>query len=289
MRSYRAHIRAFLELGKFRLSLLVVYSAVFGYLIGAEEVDFSTLLVLSFGGLLITMGANSYNEIIEADYDKLMNRTKGRPIPSGRLRSGQAIVFATFITLLGIHILTAFIGPVVGTIGLISVIIYVTIYTPLKRVSSLAVWVGTIPGALPLLIGWYSATKEFSLGGWILFLIQVLWQLSHFWTIAWIANEDYKKAGFYMLPLKGDKSYANAYIIAISVFPLLVLPFIAKSFNFVSILGAIAMFVITLPMALFAYKIILDKADENIKKLMLSSFLYLPLVYIIIYLAKILW
>ncbi len=283
----RINIKDFLALGKFRLSLLVVYSAVFGYLIGASSVNYFTLFILALGGLLITMGANAFNQIIEQEYDKVMKRTCDRPLPAGKIRTGQALVFASFITLLGIHLLSAFISPVVGTIGLISVVMYVIVYTPLKRVSPLAVWVGTIPGALPLLIGWYSAVGAFSLGGWLLFLVQVLWQLSHFWTIAWLANDDYKKAGFYMLPLKGDKTYANAYIIAISVLPLLILPFLFKAFGFISTWGAVGMFLLTIPMAFFAYRIVLDKSDKNIKKLMFSSFLYLPLVFIVIFLDKI--
>ncbi len=288
MRSLRLTLKDYSQLGKLRLSLLVVYSAVFGYLIGAEETEYFTLFILALGGLLITMGANAFNEIIEKDFDAMMTRTASRPLPSGRMRSGQAVIFASFTTLLGVHLLTAFISPVVGVLGLLSVVSYVIIYTPMKRVGSLSVWVGTIPGALPLLIGWHAATGEFSLGGWILFLIQVFWQLSHFWTIAWLAYEDYQKAGFQMLPLKGGKTFGNAYIIAFSVLPLLMIPYISYKFHFISLFGAISLLLLTAPMVFFAYKIITEKNDGSVKKLMFASFAYLPLAFIFIYLDKIL-
>ncbi len=288
MKALRLAIKDYSELGKLRLSLLVVYSAVFGYLIGTETVNYFVLFVLAFGGLLITMGANAFNEIIETEYDAMMSRTASRPLPSGRMRAGQAVIFASFVTLLGIHLLTAFISPMVGVLGLLSVVSYVILYTPMKRVGSVSVWIGTIPGALPLLIGWLSATGEFSLGGWILFLIQVFWQLSHFWTIAWLAYEDYNKAGFQMLPLKGGKTFANAYIIAFSVLPLLVLPYISYKFHFISLFGASTLLLLTFPMVYFAYKIISEKKDVYIKKLMFASFAYLPLAFIFIYLDKIL-
>ncbi len=198
----------FKEITKMRLAISVVFSSVAGYFLGAEVIDFVTVLLLAIGGYFMVGASNAYNQIIERDLDALMDRTKNRPIPSGRMTTTTAFIIASTFTVLGLVVLYI-INPKTAMFGAISIFLYVSVYTPLKTRTPLSVFVGAFPGAIPFMLGWVAATNEFSIEPGTLFMIQFFWQFPHFWAIGWWLFDDYKKGGFFMLPTgKRDKGTA---------------------------------------------------------------------------------
>ncbi|QOR77095.1 MAG: protoheme IX farnesyltransferase [Thermoflavifilum sp.] len=200
----------YLQLTKFTLSFLVVFSCVVGYLM-VPQVDFHSgrVLLLFIAGLCITGAANAFNQLIERDTDALMRRTASRPLPAGRMQPAEALAVALVLTLTGLVLLDIFFNPLAAWVSLFSLCLYAFVYTPWKRWNSLAVFVGAFPGALPPLIGWIAGSGTWGIGGWSLFLLQFFWQFPHFWAIAWIAHDDYRRAGFKLLPGNGMR---NAYV-----------------------------------------------------------------------------
>ena len=192
---------------KFKLSITVVFSAVMAYLIALEgQVNWLNVTVLFLGGFFTTGAANALNQVLEKDYDKLMKRTENRPLATGRMTSSEAILVAGLSSLVGVTLLTAF-NPMTGFLGMVSLILYAFVYTPMKRVSNVSVFIGAIPGALPIVIG-CTAAQNGTITGFAtaLFTLQFIWQFIHFLAIAWLGDEDYKNAGFYMMPSKnGEK------------------------------------------------------------------------------------
>jgi len=266
------------QLLKLRLSWLVVFSALVTYFMAAAEVNWLTALMLFIGGFLVTGASNAFNQIIEKDLDKLMARTENRPMPRERLSHTEAIVFSSIAAVTGILILWFYVNALCGILGLAALISYVAIYTPLKRVTPFAVFVGALPGALPVLLGWVAATNQISAGGLVLFLIQFMWQFPHFWSIAWVLEDDYKRAGFNMLPAADGRSKTSAFQIIVytaGIIPIGILPLM---FNMVS---PAAVLVTTLAGVFFLIKALrLHKtlAIPEARKLMFASFIYLPVV-----------
>ena len=214
-----SNIKYYAQLLKFRLSLTVVISAIAGYLIGVTDFNFQEFTLLIFGGFLVTGSANGFNQVLEKEYDKLMTRTHDRPLPQKKIKTIYAVLFSLFIGLIGLYFLSlikphgSFYGYLSksSAFGLLSLMIYVLSYTPLKRMSTVSIFVGAIPGAIPVMLGWVAATNKFGLAVGILFAIQFLWQFPHFISISWIRDKEYKKAGFKMM--YGDKKGAySAYI-----------------------------------------------------------------------------
>ena len=200
--------RDFTEITKVRLSLSVVFSSIAGYLLAVDTVNFTTLLLLAFGGYFMVGASNAFNQIIEKDLDALMDRTKNRPIPAGRMNVTTAFIIASVFTVLGIVVLYI-INPKTAMFGAICIFMYVSLYTPLKTKTPLSVFVGAFPGAIPFMLGWVAATNSFGIEPGTLFLIQFFWQFPHFWAIGWFLFDDYKKGGFFMLPNgKRDKGTA---------------------------------------------------------------------------------
>ena len=201
-------VKNFTEITKLRLSVSVVFSSVAGYLLGAAEVDFMILLLLCIGGYCMVGASNVYNQIMERDLDSLMDRTKNRPIPAGRMSIAAALSIAVILTIVGISVLYS-INPQTAMFGAISIFIYVFLYTPLKTKTPLSVFVGAFPGAIPFMLGWVAATNDFGIEPGTLFMIQFFWQFPHFWAIGWFLFDDYKKGGFFMLPTgKRDRTTA---------------------------------------------------------------------------------
>ena len=277
----RNFISDFNKLIKLRLTLTVVFSASVSFLIGSKiqgDTIWINWLILTVGGFLVTSAANGFNEIIEKDLDKLMTRTMDRPIPSGRMNTGQALVLSLFMGIVGTMILLE-LNFLTGILSVFSIFFYAFLYTPMKRVSPIAVFVGAIPGALPPLIGYFAAFNNPSIS-WlpvILFIIQFVWQFPHFWAIAWVLDDDYKKAGFRLLPTtKRDKtSAAITLVTTLSLIPVGLMPvfynFGGYMYGIVSILGGIY----------FTWQAILLFSNLNVasaKKLMYASFFYLPLL-----------
>ena len=234
-----AKAQAYWELLKFRLSFLVAFSCAFGYVLATPNVNWNTLVMLFVGGLLLSGASVTINQIIEKDLDKLMTRTMTRPLPTNRVSVQEAIIFAAICFVLSISILLIFTNVFTVVLSIVSMILYCFAYTPLKRVGSIAVFVGAIPGALPPLLGWVAATGTISHEAWIIFGIQFIWQFPHFWAIAWVADEDYRKAGFKLLPWGGQKDLNTAIQIMIYTMFLLPLGLLPAKFGITGIDSAI--------------------------------------------------
>ncbi len=273
----------FKQITKAGLSVSVVFSSVAGYLLGAETIRIDTLLLLALGGYLMVGASNAYNQIIEKDLDALMKRTQDRPIPSGRMRVQTAFIIATVFTILGITILYT-INPETAMFGAISIFLYTSVYTPLKTKTPLAIFVGALPGAIPFMLGWVAATGEFGIEAGTLFMIQFFWQFPHFWAIGWMLDEDYKKAGFHMLPTrKKDRATAvqiimyTIWMLIISVFPLTGLTGKLQ----LSPVAAVLIFLMGLGMLFFALKLYRKRDDKAARSLMLASVSYITLMQIV--------
>lgn len=265
------------------LSLSVVFSSLAGYLLGAETINLITLLLLSIGGYFMVGASNAYNQIIERDLDALMDRTKNRPIPAGRMSVNTAFIIATTFTILGLITLYV-INPKTAMWGAISIFLYTSVYTPLKTKTALSVFVGALPGAIPFMLGWVAARNTFGIEPGTLFAIQFFWQFPHFWSIGWFLHEDYKRGGFFMLPTgKPDKGTA-VQIIMYSIWTTLVS--ILPVFGFtgdlkLSIVGAIIVLLLGFVMIFCAFRLFQERSIKAAKQLMLSSVFYITMLQII--------
>ncbi|MBL3655433.1 heme o synthase [Fulvivirga sediminis] len=275
------------ELLKFRLSLLVSFSCGFGYVLGAQgSLNWQNLLVICLGGFLVSGASVTINQIIEKDLDKLMSRTMNRPIPTGRVSISEAVILSFFTAAAGLWILSIYTNGLTVWLSVASMILYSFVYTPLKRVGPIAVFVGAIPGALPPLLGWTAATGQLSYEAIIIFGIQFIWQFPHFWAIAWVADEDYKKAGFKLLPSGGKKDMNTAIQIMIYTLFLIPLGLLPAKFGITGIDSAI---VVTVSGVLFLAQTFSHMRHGNRKsalRIMFGSFLYLPIVQIAYLLDK---
>ena len=276
-------ISDFKEITKIRLSVSVVFSALAGYLLGAVEVDLYTLILLAFGGYFMVGASNAYNQIIEKDLDALMDRTKNRPVPAGRMSVRTAFVIATVFTIAGIATLYI-INPRTAMYGAISIFLYTCVYTPLKTKTPLAVFVGAIPGAIPFMLGWVAARNDFGIEPGTLFALQFFWQFPHFWAIGWFLFDDYKKGGFFMLPTgKRDKGTAvqtimyTVWTILISIVPVFGVTGDLK----LSIVAAIIVFALGLVMLYYAFELFKKRTAKAAKQLMLSSVSYITILQIV--------
>ncbi len=286
---FPARVKAYVQLVKPRLTLLVVFSAIFGYMMAPNVVGINlwTVLALGLGGFLITGASNTLNQVIEAEYDRLMTRTQNRPMAKKVISPLEGVIFALVcgsagITLLGV----VFEGLVPALLGVIALLLYAFVYTPLKRVNSIAVFVGAFPGAMPPLIGWAAATGTLSTEALVLFLMQFLWQFPHFWAIAWVLEDDYKKAGFKMLPSNAGRSGFTASIIL--VYTLLLVPVVILPLA-VGMSGWITTVVLGLAGAGFSIQALILLQTRTIKsasRLMFGSFIYLPIVQIAMLIDK---
>ena len=220
-------IKDYAAFTKFRLASLVLVSAFAGYYIVVDTIIWSELIALIFGGFLVTGSSNGINQIIEKDLDKLMDRTENRPLPMNKMTVPEGIIVVSIMGVMGIFVLWYFLNPLSGLLGALALLIYTSLYTPLKRISPWAVYVGAIPGAIPPMLGAVAGSGEFGLEPGILFAIQFVWQFPHFWAIAWKVDDDYAKAGFRLLPSKGGKDKNSALqilIYTIVLIPVALLP-----------------------------------------------------------------
>jgi protoheme IX farnesyltransferase len=277
------------ELLKLRLSWLVVFSALISYFTVADSFNLVSILMLVIGGTFVTGSANGFNQVIERKHDKLMKRTMNRPMPTSRLNVNESLIFCFTLQIIGVVLLWVFNNPLSGILGLLSTILYALFYTPLKRVTPLSVFVGAIPGAMPPLIGAVAATNGFgqiTYEGWLLFAIQFIWQFPHFWAIAWMSHDDYLKAGFFMLPSYSGRTKASAFqILVYSLFliPVSILPCI---FLFNSWITGSLILLIGILFFILSIKLFKDCSIESAKKLMFASFIYLPIIQILILTGK---
>ena len=284
--TFTSALEDFKQLTKVGLAISVVFSSLAGYLLGVDAatgVNFKVLALLAIGGYFMVGASNAFNQIIERDLDALMDRTKNRPIPAGRMSVTTAFVIATIFTILGIGILYV-INPQTAMFGAISIFLYTCVYTPLKTKTPLAVFIGALPGAIPFMLGWVAATDDFGIEPGTLFMIQFFWQFPHFWAIGWFLFEDYKKGGFFMLPT-GKKNKATAlqiimytvWLILISVFPATGLTGELK----LSIVAAILVFLSGIGLLYYGIRLYKNMDNKSAKALMLASVGYITLIQIV--------
>ena len=278
----------FKEITKSRLALSVVFSSLAGYLLGAHEVNPLSLLLLAFGGYCMVGASNAFNQVIEKDLDALMNRTRNRPIPAGRMSVNKAMTLAVLMTISGVVSLYI-LNPKTAMFGAISIFIYTSVYTPLKTKTPLSVFVGAIPGAIPFMLGWVAATNNFGIEPGTLFMIQFFWQFPHFWALAWMLDEDYQKGGFKMLPTgKKDKGTAiqiimyTVWMIIISVIP----AFGITGRLHLSIPAAVIILVLGLVMLVFGFVLFEKRDNKSARKLMLISVSYITLMQLVYVIDK---
>lgn len=279
--------RAYFQLLKFRLSFTVAFSSALGYLLGLATPNWGKALLVLLGGLLVTGAANIINQVFEKDLDKLMKRTENRPLPTGRISPTEAWVFCVLLAVAGLGLLAYYFNPLTAALSLLSLILYGFIYTPLKTVSPVCVAVGAIPGGLPPLIGWVAATGYVGEAAWVLFGIQFMWQFPHFWAIAWVADEDYKRAGFKMLPTPGERDLRTAFqimIYTVLLIPVSLLPLVLGISGRASAGVALVCGVL---FALLTMRLMRTQDREAALSIMFASFLYLPIVQIALLLDKV--
>ena len=277
------------ELTKFRLTLSVVFSSFISYFLGASEVNYIQLFYLISGGILIVSSSNIFNQVIERDLDKLMKRTQNRPLPKNEISTKLALFLAISSCLIGL-IFMYLINIKVAILAALSIFIYTSIYTPMKLISPFSVFIGAIPGAFPFMIGWVAATNDIGIEAITLFLMQFFWQFPHFWSIGWAQSIDYEKAGFKMLPTgKKDKS-TSAQILFYSTWAVLIsiVPYFGITGELkLSIMGVLAVVIIGAFLIYKSYILFLDGRNENAKKLMLTSVIYLTFIQLIFLFDKI--
>jgi heme o synthase len=284
-------VKDYFQLIKFTLSFMVVFSSVVSFLIAPYEQIYTrhtllSVLLLFVGGMCITGSANAINQVLEKDTDALMKRTASRPVASGRMSVNEGYSFAALLAIAGVGIMWYFFNFNSAMVGLASLLLYGFVYTPLKKVNSIAVLVGAIPGALPCLIGWVAATDNFSTGGWVLFGIQFLWQFPHFWAIAWLAHEDYTTAGFKLLPSKSGPTRFTAIqtiMYSAMMIPIGVLPYMLK------LTGTVSMWIVlacNVWMVIASVLLFLKMDKPAARKVMFSSYFYLMIVFLALWADK---
>ena len=281
------NIKLFFEITKFRLSFLVALSSVFGFFISSSKVDINEVFILLVGGYLISSSSVINNQILEKDLDKMMNRTNKTPIPTGRISVYKSVIMSIFSIIIGLFLISFYLNIYAALLSFISLILYSFVYTPMKKFGPIAVFIGAIPGALPPLIGWVASTGQITLEAIIIFSIQFIWQFPHFWAIAWMYDDDYKKVGFKLLPNNGEKNLKTAVNIMIYTLFLIPLGLLPTIFGITGIIsGAVAVFLAIIFLAQ-TFKLINDYSRESAVKVMFSSFIYLPIVQISYVLDKI--
>lgn len=274
---------------KFRLTLMVVISSALAYMIVAgASFDWGILTLLFVGGFCVTSAANGINQVLEKEYDSIMERTKMRPLAADRMKSSEAVLFSGLILMVGI-ILLGLINPITAFIGMCSFLLYAFLYTPLKRYSTVSVAIGAIPGALPVLIGAVAHDGTITALGVTLFLIQFLWQFPHFWAISYLSFEDYDKAGYKLLPRNSKGGVDNNLGLYASIYSLLIIPVVlwAKVSGAldINIIGLSTVLAATLIYTYLGLRLQFNPGRKSALQLMLSSFVYLPLVLIIFLIA----
>lgn len=287
-------VKDYLQLIKLSLSIMVVFSSVISYLLAPKVVEYDwVMIVLLFaGGMLVTGSANAINQVVEKDTDAQMKRTSTRPVAAGRMSETEGWVFAIITGALGVFILGYYFNWLSAGLAAFSLFLYAFIYTPLKKVNSIAVLMGAVPGALPCLIGWTAGDDQLSTGGWILFAFQFFWQFPHFWAIAWVAHRDYSSVGFKLLPAdEGPTKFTALQTIMYSLllFPVTVLPYFTGMSTYDGITGIISLILILLANFFMLWRCIslYRKMDvSSARKVMFGSYMYLPVVLLALLMSK---
>ena len=273
----------FFEITKSRLSISVVFSSITGYLLATETVDSLHILYLFIGGFCMVGAANTLNQVIERDYDAVMRRTQNRPIPKGRISISSALIISLLMIIIGFFLLNK-LNFKTAIFSFFSILIYVSIYTPLKTVTPLSVFIGAFPGAIPFMLGWVSATNKFGIEPGILFMLQFFWQFPHFWAISWVMHDDYQKAGFKMLPT-GRKDRKTAFQITFYTLWMILISLIPCTHYSGSLSltqnSALLVLILGITMLYFSIDLMVKKSNKAASKLIIVSIFYLSLVQLI--------
>ena len=286
--SIKAKLIDYNQLIKMRLTFTVVLSAVLGYLIAVQTgVEVKAILALGLGGFLVVGSANGINQIIEKDFDSKMLRTGDRPLATNRMSVIEAGIFCTLFGIAGVFILGTYLNQLSAILGLASLVSYAFIYTPLKRYSSFAVFVGAFPGAIPPLLGWVAATGSLSMGGIALFALQFIWQFPHFWSIAWILDDDYKRAGYYLLPSREGRTKKSAFLTVLYTLTLIPVGIVPYMVGVSGLTSMIVLMVCGLALLMQALKLYRSCSTADAKRLMFYSIIYNPLVLLALFIDKI--
>jgi protoheme IX farnesyltransferase len=284
----RSKARDYNQLVKVRLTSLVVFSSVITYLTASQgAINWFELTMLAIGGFLVTGSANGINQVIEKDFDKLMQRTANRPVATNRMSVLEASIFSGLIGIIGVSMIALFLNQISGILAFAALISYAFLYTPLKRISPISVFVGAFPGAIPTMLGWVAFTGKIDSSALVLFGVQFFWQFPHFWSIAWILDDDYKRAGFKMLPSNPgrDKSTAlQTLAFSLVLIPLGMLPAQMGISGMIS--GIVGIFG-GLMLSYYAFRLFKSCEIKDAKKLMFASFIYLPMVQLAYLIDKI--
>ena len=272
------------QLFKLKLTSFVVISAIMGYFIGGGLFNLTAIVLLFIGGFFITCASNAFNQVIEKDYDKLMKRTMIRPLPQNKLSAKEAVWVSSVVGMVGLVMLWL-LNPLTGVLGALAIFMYVALYTPLKRVSTISVFVGAFPGAFPPMLGWVAATGSFSVEAGILFALQFAWQFPHFWAIAWKINTQYAEAGFKMLPF-GKKDKRTALLILLSSLVLFGASVLPEIIGLTGRVATIGLFVLSALMVYPSIKLVQTLDDKFAVRIMLMSYLYLIVSLTIILIDK---
>ena len=276
------------QLAKLRLTSLVVFSAAMGFLMGNNgPINWLSFTMLILGGLLVTGASNAFNQVLEKETDKLMDRTADRPLPDNRLSLQQATIAAFIMGVLGVTVLYLFVNTISAILGALAMALYALAYTPMKKRSPFAVFIGAIPGAMPPMLGWVAATGFIGFEAWVLFVIQFMWQFPHFWAIAWVLDDDYRKAGFKMLPSTEGRTRSSAFQILVYTFGMIPAGLIPWYFGLSGGISAIFITLCAIGMLFYAIRLFKECSIEAARKLMFGSFIYLPLVQIALVLDNI--
>jgi len=270
---------------KLKLTSFVVISAIMGYFIGGASFNITELILLVIGGFFITCTSNALNQVIEKDHDKLMQRTMTRPLPQNKLSVKEVVWVSSILGVIGIAMLSM-LNPLTGTLGALAILMYVALYTPLKRISTVSVFVGAFPGAFPPMLGWVAAKGTFDVYAGILFAMQFIWQFPHFWAIAWKLNDQYVKAGFKMLPF-GKKDKRTAIIILVSSLALFSASVLPEYIGLTGRIATVGLLFLSSLMVYPAIKLVQTLDDKFALRIMLMSYLYLILSLTIILIDKI--
>ena len=287
-------VKDYLQLVKLSLSIMVVFSSVISYLLAPKVVAYNwgMIILLFAGGMLVTGSANAINQVVEKDTDALMKRTANRPVAAGRMSEAEGWAFAVITGALGVFILGNYFNWLSAGLAALSLFLYAFIYTPLKKINSIAVLMGAVPGALPCLIGWVAGDDKLSTGGWVLFALQFFWQFPHFWAIAWIAHKDYSAVGFKLLPAeKGPTKFTALQTVMYSLLliPVTLIPYFTGICEYGDVRGIIALVLIVLANLFMLERCIAlyRKMDVgSARKVMFGSYMYLPVVLLALLLSK---
>ncbi len=286
-KAFMSKVADYVQFTKLRLSALVVLSAAICFAFGSTgSINWTKMLFLLVGGFLVTGASNGINQILEKDTDKMMTRTRNRPLPQERMSVNEAAIVSALLAVSGISILWFLINPLSGFLGFIALILYTAVYTPLKRITPFAVFVGAFPGAIPPLLGYVAAKGSLDVSGWILFAIQFIWQFPHFWAIAWVIDDDYRKAGFKMLPSPGGRDKSSAFQIVVYSIGLIPISLLPLMFNMTGMIAGVVIFICGILFAIQSFRLYKSCSVEAASKLMFASFIYLPVVQIAILMDK---